>query len=390
MSDGRDEVALEMSSSPSPFRPAASIGQYLDAQKSDEFINQLTNKNTRKYYETQNEMIRALADAQRYLDVELGTSSEHVSPNDIPNNGEGSNGLPFHWGGPKWAINGSFGMNCVLVVFKIVAAVLSGSLVVLASTVDSALDIFSGAIIFVTHIMIHRQNKYLYPVGKNRYENLGIIVFAAVMGFSSLQVIITSIKDIIDNFAHPPAEFELSAWAFGVLGCAIVVKTILMFWCAKFRHTSSSCDALRQDHFNDICSNSMSLVFLLIAHYSGAWWLDPTGAVLLSLYIIVNWVKMGHHHLTLLVGKIADVKTTAKLTYYASHFDPLIEQVDTVRAYHAGLQLIVELDVIMPPETPLKQAHDVGEALQMGLEKMDEVERAFVHLDYEGRHKPEH
>ena len=36
----------------------------------------------------------------------------------------------------------------------------------------------------------------------------------------------------------------------------------------------------------------------------------------------------------------------------------------------------------------LKQAHDIGEPLQNKLERLDRVERAFVHIDYESEHDP--
>jgi divalent metal cation (Fe/Co/Zn/Cd) transporter len=36
----------------------------------------------------------------------------------------------------------------------------------------------------------------------------------------------------------------------------------------------------------------------------------------------------------------------------------------------------------------LEVAHDVAEDLQMKIEKLPEVERAFVHIDYETSHKP--
>jgi divalent metal cation (Fe/Co/Zn/Cd) transporter len=94
--------------------------------------------------------------------------------------------------------------------------------------------------------------------------------------------------------------------------------------------------------------------------------------------------------LTLLAGRIADRVLTNRLTYFAAWFHPLIQQVDTVRAYHAGVNVIVELDIVIPPETPLKDAHDVGEALQHSLEEFEDVERAFVHIDYETSHRPEH
>lgn len=37
----------------------------------------------------------------------------------------------------------------------------------------------------------------------------------------------------------------------------------------------------------------------------------------------------------------------------------------------------------------LKEAHDIGEPLQMKLESIEQVERAFVHIDYESEHDPE-
>jgi divalent metal cation (Fe/Co/Zn/Cd) transporter len=67
-----------------------------------------------------------------------------------------------------------------------------------------------------------------------------------------------------------------------------------------------------------------------------------------------------------------------------------IRQIDTVRAYHSGPRLIVEVDIVMDPNDSLRSTHDVAEALQMKLESLPNVERAYVHVDYETDHAPEH
>lgn len=67
-----------------------------------------------------------------------------------------------------------------------------------------------------------------------------------------------------------------------------------------------------------------------------------------------------------------------------------IRQIDTVRAYHSGPRLIVEVDVVMDPEDTLRNTHDVAEALQIKLESLPDVERAYVHVDFETDHAPEH
>ncbi len=59
------------------------------------------------------------------------------------------------------------------------------------------------------------------------------------------------------------------------------------------------------------------------------------------------------------------------------------------RAWSFGCdQWLVEVDVVLPPDMPLAQAHDIGEALQKKLELLPEVARAFVHLDHECAHAP--
>lgn len=44
----------------------------------------------------------------------------------------------------------------------------------------------------------------------------------------------------------------------------------------------------------------------------------------------------------------------------------------------------------MAPGETLRATHDVAEELQVKLESLPDVERAYVHIDYETSHKPEH
>ena len=64
--------------------------------------------------------------------------------------------------------------------------------------------------------------------------------------------------------------------------------------------------------------------------------------------------------------------------------------IDTVRAWHSGPRLIVEVDIVMNADESLRETHDVAEALQMKLESLPDVDRAYVHVDFETSHAPEH
>jgi len=44
----------------------------------------------------------------------------------------------------------------------------------------------------------------------------------------------------------------------------------------------------------------------------------------------------------------------------------------------------------MDPDETLRATHDVAEELQTKLESLPNVERAYVHVDFETSHSPEH
>ncbi len=53
-------------------------------------------------------------------------------------------------------------------------------------------------------------------------------------------------------------------------------------------------------------------------------------------------------------------------------------------------RFLCEIDIVLPESMPLKEAHDIGNALETKIEALPYVERAFVHLDYDWTHVPEH
>lgn len=91
-----------------------------------------------------------------------------------------------------------------------------------------------------------------------------------------------------------------------------------------------------------------------------------------------------------MTGQAASVDDIKQLTYMAYRFSTKIVAIETVRAYYNGDRCVAEVDIVLPPECPLREAHDVGEALQDALELLDNVERAFVHLDFTSEHQIEH
>ena len=90
----------------------------------------------------------------------------------------------------------------------------------------------------------------------------------------------------------------------------------------------------------------------------------------------------------MLTGHTAKPDFLKKLTWICVNHHKKIQFVDTVRAFHFGNNFLVEVDIVLPEEMTLKEAHNIGEPLQQKLERLREVERAFVHIDYEFEHDP--
>lgn len=269
-------------------------------------------------------------------------------------------------------------VNIFLFFLKTAATIQSGSLSVLSSLFDSGLDLFSGTVIGITQYLIHRYNRYHYPVGRNRLEPVSIIIIAAVMGTAALQVVTNAIQ----NLGKKP---DVNAFSGFIVALVVILKGSLYMLCKGVKNPSVQ--ALAVDHRNDVVSNLVTLAFGLLGTYLLPV-LDAVGGILIALYIIFNWVRVGYEQLKNLVGYTADRDFINKVTMIAFAHDKRVVSVDTVRAYTFGVCYLVEVDIQLDAQMPLREAHDIGESLQQKLELLDEVERAFVHLDYETTHSP--
>lgn len=277
--------------------------------------------------------------------------------------------------------------NMVLFAAKVYASVWSGSLAIIASTLDSLLDLLSGFILWFTAFSMSTPNPYQYPIGKKRMQPLGILVFASVMATLGLQIILESVRTMVSDDDEFNLTNEQERWVVGIMLGVTLVKLFLVFYCRTF--TNKIVKAYAQDHFFDVITNIIGLVAVLLANYIDDW-MDPVGAISLALYTIRTWSMTVLENVNSLVGKSAAPEYLQKLTYLCWNHHKAIRHIDTVRAYTFGSHYFVEVDIVLPANMALQEAHDIGESLQEKLELLPEIERAFVHLDYEFSHKPEH
>jgi divalent metal cation (Fe/Co/Zn/Cd) transporter len=341
-------------------------------------------KRLRQFYEVQNENIERFL---KPVDDHRREAKEEFGENE------------FRY---KIAVTGSFVANLLLAVLQVYAAVASKSLSLFTTMADALFDPLSNITLIASRRASNRVDARRFPSGKARIETAGNIVFCFLMTAVSLIIIVQSIRDLAEgsntriNPLHLPSIIAV--------GVAFMTKLILFLYCYSLRTLYSQIRILWEDHRNDLMINGTGLAFSLMGSKI-RWWIDPMGAIVISCLIVFLWLRTAWSEFHLLIGVSAETNILQLITYICefcqqstvqlltlpamTHSDD-ITAIDTVRAYYSGPRLIVEVDVVMNADDSLRHTHDTAEGLQIKLESLPSVERAYVHVDYETSHAPEH
>ena len=296
---------------------------------------------------------------------------------------EGENHLKY-----QIAVRGSFVANLLLAVLQTYAAISAGTSLSLFTTMaDAIFDPLSNITLIVCNRAVKRVDPRSFPSGKARIETAGNIVFCFLMTAVSWIIIVLSVMELKTGDSEKKKPLHLPSVI--AVAVASATKLALFFYCWTLRNVYSQVRILWEDHRNDLFING----FGLLTSVGGSklkWWIDPMGAIILSCLISYLWLTTAYSEFQLLIGVTADTPMQQWITYISMTHSPTILAIDTVRAYHSGPRIIVEVDIVMDPLESLRTTHNVAEELQIKLESLPDVERAYVHIDFETSHKPEH
>jgi cation diffusion facilitator family transporter len=328
-----------------------------------------TARKLQKFYEAQNENIERM----------LKPVADHAAE---ARQEAGDDHLKF-----QIAVYGSFAANLALAGLQLYGAISSGSLSLFTTMADAVFDPMSNITLIVMNRAVRKVDPNRFPSGKARLETVGNIAFCFLMTSVSWIIIALSCKSLSE--AHTGATNSFHLPSVIAVAVAFTTKLGLFLYCWALKDKYSQINILWQDHRNDLLING----FGILTSVGGSklrWWIDDMGAIILSCTISAIWLHTAFSEFLLLVGVTASVETQQLITYVCLTHSPAIEGIDTVRVYHSGPRLIAEVDVVMNADASLRDTHDVAEELQQKLEDLPDVERAYVHVDYETTHKPEH
>ncbi len=251
----------------------------------------------------------------------------------------------------------------VLIAGKLAAALMTGSVSVLASLVDSMMDVAASLInLLAVHYSLQPPDRE-HRFGHGKAEPLAGLVQAAFIAGSAAFLILHA----VDRLLHPqPLNDALIG--VGMLLFSIVATVVLLaFQHHVIRRTQST--AIRADalHYaTDLLTNAATILALGLAML-GWPFADPVFAIGIALYILYSAGHIGHEAVQLLMDHELPPEVQARVKEIV-HRHGQARGVHDVRTRRSGQTYFIQLHLMLDDQMPLVEAHRIA----------DEVEAAIV------------
>jgi cation diffusion facilitator family transporter len=270
-------------------------------------------------------------------------------------------------------------VNFVLAGVKIAAGVLGHSYALVADGAESGADVLTSTAVLLGLTYSSKPADDDHPHGHGKAEPLAA-AFVSLALFGAAAWIATESIHLIGTPHRLPAPFTL-----GVLLGVLVVKEALFRYARRVGErvdsTAVKADAVHQR--SDVFVSGAAFIGISVALIGGKGWesADDWAALVASAFIIYGACK-------LLATSISELLDKAPPDELRARVCGLAMEVPDVLGTHkcllrkVGLDLLVEMDVLVDGDTSVTHAHDIAHAVQDHLrEKMPEVARVLVHIE---------
>jgi cation diffusion facilitator family transporter len=266
--------------------------------------------------------------------------------------------------------------NTALLVIKLWAGLLSGSIALISEAINSFSDIVSSVATFICVRISDKQADEGHPFGHSRAEPVAGLIIAILAGILGFEIFRESIK----RFIYP----QVPVVGFFAISVPFVTIVLKAFMAAYFRKTgreinSPALRATATDSLMDIFVAAAALIGLL-----GVWLgypvLDPLAGLVISLWIMYTGYHIGIENIDYLMGKAPEPALLEEIEKATLAVEG-VRGLNTVRAHYVGNFIHVEIHVDVDKMLPTIDSHAIGEEVEKRVEDIRSIEKAFVHLD---------
>lgn len=285
----------------------------------------------------------------------------------------------------RWATYASVAVAIVLIIIKIMAYLLTGSVAILSSLIDSFLDFLaSGINLFaVRHSLVPADHDHRYGHGKAE-AIAGLAQSAFIVG-SALFLIF----EAINRFSHQQV-LENGMVGIGVMLITIALTGLLVkFQRYVVKKTGSIAITADSLHYaGDLLLNLSVIVALILSIYLDWQIADPIFALMIAFYILRSAWVIGKQSLAQLMDQELPDEVREEIKAIALQH-PEVLNLHELRTRSSGRQYFFQLHLEMDGELKLKEAHQIANAVEIEICKAFPNAEVIIHEDMEGLHEGE-
>ena len=263
----------------------------------------------------------------------------------------------------RLATRASVATALVLIMAKLAAALLTGSVSVLASLIDSTMDAAASIINLLAVQYSLQPPDREHRFGHGKAEPLAGLAQAAFIAGSAAFLLVHAVNRLVH-----PQPVDAALVGVGVLLFSMVATgALLMLQRYVIRRTGST--AIKADalHYaTDLLSNGATLLALVLALWG---WphADPLLALGIAFYILYSAGQIGYEAIQLLMDRELPPEVQLRIKQIAREH-PQVHGIHEVRTRRSGQTDFIQLHLMLDDHMPLVEAHRIA----------DEVEAAII------------
>jgi cation diffusion facilitator family transporter len=280
----------------------------------------------------------------------------------------------------------SVASNSVLILLKVVAGSITGSVAILTEAVHSSIDLIASIVAFFSVRKAGEPADEGHRYGHEKVENLA----AAIEG---ILILVGSAAIAFQAIRHLAKQEQLQSLGIGiaVVAFSMVVNLIVSGVIARNARRSNS-PALEGDaaHLRTDALTSLAvLVGLALVKITGAYWLDPVVALAVASTIVVTGVRLLSRSSRVLVDEALPADEVSAIRSAVEEFGSAgVVGYHELRTRRAGARRYVDLHVQFRRGTSLEDAHRTAHELQDVIGERLAGADVLIHLEPEDRVRP--
>ncbi|MBL9099214.1 MAG: cation diffusion facilitator family transporter [Alphaproteobacteria bacterium] len=283
----------------------------------------------------------------------------------------------------RWATYAAVGVAASLIVVKLWAWILTGSVAMLATLVDSTLDLVASGLnlLAVRHALTPADEEHRFGHGKA--EALAGLGQAAFIGGSAVFLLFQSVERLIDS-----RPIEQEAIGLIVVGISIAATVALVLFqryvIARTRSLAISADRLH--YATDIATNLGVVVAFIVAGYWGWTAADPLMGLAIGAVIAWGAFLILRGSYDELMDREFDEADRARIKDIVNRHGGVVSLHD-LRTRRAGHRSFIQLHLELPPGMTLIEAHRISDEVEDAIKAAFPDAEVLTHQDPAGLEK---